>query len=57
MNFEALSINIQSEHGQWWITLLSFENENGLRSLLHVEHNQGIWKLQLLWTKVDCWVF
>jgi hypothetical protein len=56
MNFEALSINIQPEHEQWWFTLLSFENEYGIRSLLHIEHNQGIWKLQLFWN-VDCWIF
>jgi hypothetical protein len=57
MNFEALSINIQPEHEQWWITLFSFENEYGSRSLLHIEHTRGLWKFQLLWIKRDCWVF
>ena len=57
MNFEGLSINIQPEHKQLWITLLSFENSNGIRSFFHLEYSRGNWKLQFLWLNRDCWLF
>ena len=59
MNFEALEINIQPELGQWWITILNFEtaNEYGGRSLLHIERNNGVWKIQALWLNNNCWIF
>lgn len=56
MNFEALSINIQPEHEQWWFTLMSFENESGSRSFLHIEHSRDTWKFQLLWLNRYCWI-
>lgn len=54
LNIKTLEIELGDV---WWITLLSFETRTQTRSLFHIEYGYGIFKLQFLFLKNNCWVF
>jgi len=55
MKFNLFSIEI--EIGYWFrLTVANIEIGNQDRSLLYIEANNGMWKVQFLWLKNDCWI-
>lgn len=55
MAFKLLEVDYCK--GAWfWITILSIEFGDQCRSLLHVENQNSVWKLQILWINNNCWL-